>query len=193
MKPFKSMAFMSCIRATLPAMVFRRGGSFSTALSRNDTLDSQVDWGETLAGLKQDYIKSGAILNDLGDNPYFVTYEDNMWCHCETVYQYDPRNENNKENLVPLLLDCVTAAIERCMEPGFAMFPGIRPILSPMASNFNEWQKKISEAFDPGQAGDKGFFTDEEEIDLTMLKPEKRARLEKLIASRKWTDSGPPE
>lgn len=192
MKPAGGMIFMAFIRATLPAMVFRRGGAFATALSRNEALDSQVEWAEAVSDLKQSYIEKGSILDDLGDNPYFVTYEDNMWCHCEVIYQYDPRGENNKEKLGPIVADCVVAAIERRMEPGFGMFPAFRGILSPLSSNFNKWQKKTSQVFDPDQVADKGFFTDEFDYDIDTLEPESRSKLEKLRSSLKWTDSGPP-
>ena len=45
-RPFVSMALMGFVRATLPALVFRIGGSFNTALCRNDAIETQENWRE---------------------------------------------------------------------------------------------------------------------------------------------------
>ena len=191
--PLASNFAMNFIRATMPALVFRIGGSFSTALGRNDTLDAQLAWGEAIAEIKRGYAKKGSIIDDMGDNPYFVPYENNAWAHCEVVYPYDHRNEKHLEGSSAINMDFIITAIESCMEPMFGVVPSVRKILSPLTSNFNRWQKKLSEAFDPDQASDKGFYTDEAEYDFSKVAPERVAKLEKLIEERTWTELGPPE
>ena len=193
MPPLMSNFTMNFLRATLPAMVFRIGGAFSTALSRNDGLDSQLRWGERVAEIKRVYAKGGSIIDDMGENPYFVPYENNMWAHCEVVYPYDHRNRDHVEGSAAITMDFIIAAIENCMEPGFGSLAPARKILSPMTSNYNAWQRKLSEAFDPGQGSDKGFYTDETEFDFSRMAPERVARLEELVAERTWTELGPPE
>ena len=189
----KSNLMMNFIRATMPALVFRIGGSFSTALSRNDSLDSQLTWGEMIADIKRGYAKKGSIIDDMGENPYFVPYENNMWAHCEVVYPYDHRNERHQEGSYAITMDFIIGAIERCMEPGFGALPPARKILSPLTSHYNFWQKKLSEVFDPDQASDKGFYTDETDFDFSTIAPERVAKLEKLVEERTWTELGPPE
>lgn len=191
--PLASNFVMNFIRATMPALVFRIGGSFSTALGRNDTLDTQMNWGEAIADIKRGYAKRGAILDDMGDNPYFVPYENNMWAHCEVVYPYDHRNPKHLEGSSAINMDFVITAIESCMEPMFATVPSVRRIVSPLTSNYNEWQKKLSEAFDPDQGSDKGFYTDEAEFDFSGIEPERVAKLKRLVEERTWTELGPPE
>jgi glycolate oxidase len=192
--PFMMSNFtMNFLRATLPALVFRIGGSFSTALSRNDSLDSQVVWGEQIADIKRGYAGRGEIIDDMGENPYFVPYENNMWAHCEVVYPYDHRKPEHQVGSAAITMDFIIAAIERCMEPGFGSLAPARKILSPLTSNYNAWQKKISTEFDPRQASDKGFYTDETDFDFGTIAPERVARLEELIESRTWTELGPPE
>lgn len=191
--PLKSNFMMNFIRATLPALVFRIGGSFSTALGRNDSLDSQVTWGEAIADIKRGYASKGQIIDDMGDNPYFVPYESNMFAHCEVVYPYDHRNPRHLEGSNNITMDFIIGAVELCMEAGFGTLPPARKILSPLTSNYNYWQKKFSEAFDPDQGSDKGLYTDETEFDFSEIAPERVAKLERLVKERTWTELGPPE
>ena len=144
---------------TIPALVFRVGGSFSTALDRNDALHSQVAWGDIIVDLKQPYIDREDILDDLADNPYFVPYENNTWCHCEVVYQYDPRNQKHRETLEPIFIDVNIAAIENCMEPLFTSDPRVRKMLSPLAGNFSKYQQAISKGLDPEQVADNTLYS----------------------------------
>ncbi len=185
-KDFFSMLFLSFVRGTIPALVFRAGGSFSTALDRNDALDSQVAWGDIIADLKQPYIDREDILDDLGDNPYFVPYENNTWCHCEVVYQYDPRNRKHRETLEPIFIDVNIAAIENCMEPLFTSDPRVRKMLSPVAGNFSKYQQAISQGLDPGQVADNTLYSAEADFDFSKIKPERVKRLKELIEQRKW-------
>jgi glycolate oxidase len=184
---------MNLIRVSFNPLIFRLGGSFSTALARNDSLDAQSDWCETICDVKDYYIKRDEIIDDMAVNPYYVAYENNTWAHCEVMYQFDPRNEKHLNALPGVTMDFVISAIESCMEPGFGVFPAARKVLSPLISNYNEWQKKLSAAFDPNEACDKGYYTDEAEFDFSKIAPERRAKLEKLVSERKWTEMGPPE
>ncbi len=184
---------MNFIRATMPALVFRIGGSFSTALGRNDSLDTQLAWGEAIAEIKRGYAKKEMIIDDMGDNPYFVPYENNTWAHCEVVYPYDHRSEKHLAGSSAINMDFIINAIESCMEPMFGVVPSARKVLSPLTSNFNRWQRKLSEALDPDQTSDKGFYTDEAEFDFTNVPPERVERLQKLVEDLTWTELGPPE
>ncbi|HEY5533192.1 MAG TPA: hypothetical protein VIK22_14480 [Candidatus Anoxymicrobiaceae bacterium] len=63
----------------------------------------------------------------------------------------------------------------------------------PADEQHNYWQKKFSEAFDPDQGSDKGFYTDETEFDFSEIAPERVAKPERLVKERAWTELGPPE
>jgi glycolate oxidase len=186
MEDFFSMLFMSFVRATIPALVFRMGGSFSTALDRNDALDSQVMWGDLIMGIKEGYIAKGQILDDMADNPYFVPYENNTWCHCEVVYQYDPRDPKHREALEPIFLDVTIAAIEHCMEPLFTSDPRVRKLISPLAGNFSRYQQAISRGLDPNQAADNTLYSVEADFDFSGIDPDRVKRLEEVAEQRKW-------
>ncbi len=186
MKDAQSMVFMGFLRATIPALVFRMGGSFSTALDRNDALDSQAAWSDIIMDIKQPYIDRGEILDDLGDNPYFVPYENNTWCHCEVVYQFDPRNPKHREALEPIFIDVNIAAVENCMEPLFTSDPRVRKMFSPVTGNFSKYQQAISRGLDPEQAADNVLYSQEADFDFSKIKPERVKRLKELLEQRKW-------
>ncbi len=193
MPSFVRMSFMNIIRSTIPAMVFRMGGSFNTALSRNEALDSQELWRDDCNVLKEKWIERGGILDDMVDNPYYVSYENNGWAHCEVIYQFDPRNEKHREALEPIFTDLTIAAAADCMEPGFSSDPRVRKIMSPLAANYNRWQKKISGDLDPGGASDNTLYCGEADFDMSRVDADQRELLEKIMTERSWTEEGPPE
>ncbi|RJP35138.1 MAG: FAD-binding oxidoreductase [Actinobacteria bacterium] len=190
--PFVSMTYLNMIRATIPALVFRMGGSFNTALSRNEAIDTQENWRDHCNLIKDKWIERGGIINDLVDNPYYVSYENNGWAHCEVVYQFDPRNEKHREALEPIFTDLTIAAADECMEPGFSSDPRVRKIMSPLAANFNRWQKKISAFLDPARASDDTLYCGEADFDLSQVDPEQRQLLAKIMEVKSWSDEGPP-
>ena len=192
-KPLIRMFLMNFLRATAVPVVFRMGGQMFTALDRNETWDTQMDWADRGEEVKRKWIERGGILDDLADNPYMTTYEDNTWAHCEEIFQYDPRNPEHLAALEPIFVEFSVEAIERCMEPLSSTDARLRKIISPMMGNYTGWQKKISGALDEKRAADTGMYCDEVDFDLSKVDPEIRRRFEKLIERFSWTEDGPPE
>ena len=191
--PIGSMVLMNFLRASAICMVFRMGGLFATALDRNETWDTQMEWAITGEQIKKKWIDRGCILDDLADNTFTALYENNMWGHCEEIYQYDARDELQLKALEPMLIEFSVAAIEKSMEPLAACDARMRSIVSPLMGNYNEWQKKISAALDANHAADTGMYCDEQDFDLDKVEPEVRANLDRLVKEMTWTESGPPQ
>ena len=191
--PLGPTAFMNFIRVTAIPLVFRAGGLFFTALGRNETWDTQLDWAEAGEEIKRPWIEGEGIIDDLGDNPFMALYENNMWSHCEEIYLYDARDPKHLASLQPMLMEFFIAALERCMEPFSSTDARLRAILSPLVANYNLWQKRISGAFDANGAADSGMYCDELAFDFSRLRPDLRERLERLTKDMSWTESGPPE
>lgn len=192
-KPMIRMFLMNFLRSTAVPVIFRMGGQMFTALDRNDTWDTQMDWASAGETIKQRWIDRGGILDDMADNPYMVTYEDNTWGHCEEIFQYDPRNPKHLESLEPIFVEFSVEAAERSMEPLSSTDPRLRKIISPMMGNYTRWQEKISGFMDSARAADTGLYCDEVDFDFEKIDPAMRGRLEKLIEKFTWTDDGPPE
>ena len=106
---------------------------------------------------------------------------------------YSVHEEKSLEALKPIAFLSTLEAIERCMTPLSVLTPEVRKALSPLAGDFNRWQKRISEGFDPGEAADAGLYTEERDFDTTHVSDEKVARFRKLSQRLKWSEEGPPE
>ncbi len=190
--PVSPMLPLNLIRASLIPAAFRLGGTFCTNLDENDALDSQMPWADAIARVKKEFMDSGAILDDGGENPYFVPYENNTWAHCEVVHMYSVHEEKSLEALKPIAFLSTLEAIGHCMTPLSVLTPEVRKALSPLAGDFNLWQKRISEGFDPGEAADAGLYTAEEDFDTSRVDPEKVGRFEEMRERLRWTEEGPP-
>jgi len=190
--PLGSMLLMNVLRSTIPPLAFRIGGLFGSALPRNDAWDSQANWAEVSEGIKKEWVEKGGIMDDMIDNPFMVNYEHNAWAHCEEVFLYDAKNQKHLESLESVYMDFTIAAIEQCMESMMGFNPRIRKLISPLAGNYNRWQKAISQTLDPNAAADAGLYTGEEDFDFSRMDPDKRKRLEGLLDKHKWPESTPP-
>lgn len=192
-KQIAELFFMSFLRSSAIPLAFRMGGMFGTALGRNDGWDAQMRWFYETGKLKDKHIKSNTILDDLVDNPFMAVYENNMWSHCEQIYQYDTRDRKHLESLTSILLDYTVLAMEQCMEPFSACDARLRALVDPIMGHYNKWQKKISESFDPNRAADTWMYCDEQELDLEKIDPNLKRRVEEAFREMEWTRTGPKE
>ena len=193
MGPMASFMPLNFLRVSIIPLAFRPGGIFGTCLDGNETLDTQMKWVDAIAAAKEEFMERECIMEDGGNNPYFVPYENNTWAHCEVLYAYSVDNEGSLDALNPIEFSSTLNAIELCMTPLSAFIAPVRKALSPLAGNFNRLQKKISASFDPGAAADVGFYTDEADFAYERIDPAKRRKLEELTRKLEWTESGPPE
>ena len=178
--PARKLMGTNLLRCTVFPTVFRFGKMFATNLDGNEATETQNAWTHTMQEDKAGFIRRGGLIDDGGENPYMITYENNLYGHCETIYLYDHRNPRHRESLEPLAFDTTLAAIEQCNVPLAAFEPTTRKIMSPLAFDFNEWQKKLSAAFDENRVSDTGFYTDEKDPDYSKIDPAKIEKLHEL-------------
>ncbi|MDD3717434.1 MAG: FAD-binding oxidoreductase [Actinomycetota bacterium] len=192
MGPMASFMGLNLLRVSIIPLAFRPGGIFGTCLDGNEALDTQMKWVDAIAEAKQEFMERECIMEDGGNNPYFVPYENNTWAHCEVLYAYSVDNKGALDALNPIEFSATLNAIELCMTPLSAFIAPVRKALSPLAGNYNRWQRRISSAFDPHAAADTGFYTEEADFAYERIDPAKRKRFDELRERLKWTDSGPP-
>jgi hypothetical protein len=193
MGPMASFMPLNFLRVSIIPLAFRPGGIFGTCLDGNEALDTQMKWVDAIAEAKVEFMDREAIMEDGGNNPYFVPYENNTWAHCEVLYAYSVDNKEALDSLNPIEYSSTLNAIRLHMTPLSAFIPPVRKALSPLAGNYNDWQKKISASLDPGKTADVGFYTDEADFAFDRIDPAKRGILKGLIEKFKWTESGPPD
>ena len=177
---------MNFLRVTAIPTIFRLGGLFTTALGRNETWDNQLDWADIGEEMRTKRIEKGELIDDMGDNPFMALYENNMWSHCENIFMYDARDENQLKSLESIFRESTIAAIDRCMEPLSSFDMRLKKVMSPLLGNYNKWQKKISQAFDENKAADSGMYCGEIDYDLADGNKEIQEKLNQLIEDRKW-------
>jgi hypothetical protein len=187
------MVFMNFFRVSAIPMVFRMGGLFASFLPRNETWDTQLDFYEECEEIKSKYIRDGKILDDLNDNPFMVLYENNAYAHAEIIFQYLARSEEQLASVEPMQIEAMIKAVEMCQDQLSDCDARQRKVFSPLAGHYNRWQKKISEMLDAKRAADTGMYCDEDDYDYSKVTPELKAKLDRLMAERSWTESGPPE
>ncbi len=192
MGPMGPFMTLNLLRVSIIPLAFRPGGIFGTCLDGNETLDTQMKWVDAIAEAKVEFMEREAIMEDGGNNPYSVPYENNTYAHCEVLYAYSVDNKEALDSLNPIEFSSTLHAIELCMTPLSAFIAPVRKALSPLAGNYNEWQKKLSSSLDPRGAADAGFYTDEKDFAYERIDPGKRKRFEELQQKLKWTESGPP-
>ncbi|NPV60537.1 MAG: FAD-binding oxidoreductase [Actinobacteria bacterium] len=192
MGPLAAFMPLNFLRVSIIPLAFRPGGIFGTCLDGNEALDLQMKWVDAIAAAKQEFFARGAFMEDGGNNPYFVPYENNTWAHCEVLYAYSVDSKESLDSLNPMEFSSTLNAIRLCMTPLSAFIAPVRKALSPLAGNFNQWQRRISAAFDPRETADKGFYTEEGEFAWERIDPAKRRELEELSEKLRWTEEGPP-
>ncbi len=179
-EPVRRLMGTNLLRCTVFATVFRFGNMFATNLDGNEASDSQYEWTHAMQGPKAESIRRGRLIDDGGENPYIIQYENNLYGHCETIFFYDQRLREHRENLEAFNFDTTLAAMEQCNIPLDAFTPITRKYLSPLAYDFNQWQKKVSAAFDPNGVSDTFFYTEEREPDWEKISPKQKERLKDL-------------
>lgn len=187
-----SMFWMNFIRVTIIPLIYRVGGQFSTGWPKDETWDVLVEYADRAEATKREWIAKGGILDDMGDCAWTTLYENTHYAHCEEIFTYDPRNPRHLEAIDPLSMDFAITAIEQCMEQGFNIDPRMRKLFDPLLGHYNYWQKKISRDLDPAGAADAGFYTGEENFDLSSIEEDKKEKLLRLMAERAWADPLPP-
>lgn len=192
MGPLAAFMPLNFLRVSIIPLAFRPGGIFGTCLDGNEALDLQMKWVDAIAAAKQEFFDRGAFMEDGGNNPYFVPYENNTWAHCEVLYAYSVDSKESLDSLNPMEFSSTLNAIRLCMTPLSAFIAPVRKALSPLAGNFNQWQRRISAAFDPRETADKGFYTEEGEFAWERIDAAKRRELEELSERLRWTEDGPP-
>ncbi|MDY6795847.1 MAG: FAD-binding oxidoreductase [Actinomycetota bacterium] len=184
--PLGGVFFWSLISGALPPLAYRPGGQFSTGWGQDESWDAVVAWDEAGERTKKEWIEKGGCVDDLADACIDMIWEDGAVSHSEELWFYDPRNESHAEAVMGMSMDFTTTAIDMCMEQGLNFDPRLRKLFSPMQGNYNLWQKKVAEAFDPVGAADSTLYTGEDDFDLSGIDPEKLERMARLVEERTW-------
>ncbi|MBU1670827.1 MAG: FAD-binding oxidoreductase [Actinobacteria bacterium] len=185
--PLGGLLFWGLVKDSLPPLIFRIGGQFSSVFGHDETWDSSILLNRVGQEIKQKWIDRDGMIDDLADNAWMFLQEDGMWTHCEELILYDPREEKHVRSVNNAIAEAMISAVEHCQGPGFMLLnPMVRRMLSPMMSHYNFWTKKLKKEFDPlGLSDDVAYCSEEdvEEADIDLenmtfdIPPEELARI----------------
>lgn len=159
--PLHQAMLWGFLRASLPPLIFRRGGSFNTSFGALEAWDHAVNQAEIAAELKASFIGSKALIDDLADNAWGGIYEGSTcFGHQEELYLYDPRDPDSMERAQDYLAATLMVTIRHNLGPGlgFAMGAIGAELFGPLIGGYHHHLRKIKHSLDPEGASDAGFY-----------------------------------
>jgi len=149
------------MRASLPPLIFRRGGSFGTSFGALEAWDHPVLQARIAAELKQSFIDQGKLIDDLADNAWGGIYEGSTcFGHQEELYLYDPRDPAMMASATEYLAGTFMATVGYNLGPGlgFALGSIGAELFGPIIGGYHHRLREIKESFDPDDVSDAGFY-----------------------------------
>jgi glycolate oxidase len=149
------------VRASLPPLIFRRGGSFGTSFGALEAWDHSVLQARLAAELKQDFIERGKLIDDLADNAWGGIYEGSTcFGHQEELYLYNPRDPAMMESATEYLSGTFMATVDHNLGPGlgFALGSIGAELFGPIIGGYHHRLREVKQSFDPEDVSDAGFY-----------------------------------
>jgi glycolate oxidase len=149
------------MRASLPPLIFRRGGSFGTSFGALEAWDHPVLQAKVAAELKQRFIDEGKLIDDLADNAWGGIYEGSTcFGHQEELYMYNPRSPQQMESASEYLAGTFIETVNHNLGPGlgFALGSIGAELFGPIIGEYHHRLREVKQAFDPGDVSDAGFY-----------------------------------
>jgi glycolate oxidase len=149
------------MRASLPPLIFRRGGSFGTSFGALEAWDHPVLQAKIAAELKQRFIDQGKLIDDLADNAWGGIYEGSTcFGHQEELYLYNPRDPKMMESASEYLAGTFIETVNHNLGPGlgFALGSIGAELFGPIIGDYHHRLREIKESFDPSDVSDAGFY-----------------------------------
>jgi FAD/FMN-containing dehydrogenase len=158
MPSLSSFLWWGFIRAAMPPAIFRMGGCFITSLGGIDCWDNTVRGAEIGEGIKQRMIDDGYMIDDLADNAWGGIYEGHF-SHQEELGLIDPRDARHAEGSMRFVFECNQASVDNALGIGLScVVPGACNALGPVTCDYDKWQQRIKDTFDPGDAADSTWY-----------------------------------
>lgn len=149
------------MRASLPPLIFRRGGSFGTSFGALEAWDHPVLQAKVGAELKQRFIDEGKLIDDLADNAWGGIYEGSTcFGHQEELYMYNPRSPEQMESASEYLAGTFIETVNHNLGPGlgFALGSIGAELFGPIIGGYHHRLREVKQSFDPDDVSDAGFY-----------------------------------
>lgn len=138
---------------------FRAGGAFSAALGGTHPYSEEVRYMEAVSKVKKDLIKKGILRDDDG---YYLTWphENGHIGHAEILIQFRQTPET-----IEAIMGFSEAAFKMAIDTRYGvphslsgMVPDMHDVFGPHVSNYNVWQRRLKQTFDPKEISDPSGY-----------------------------------
>lgn len=149
------------IRASMPPLIFRRGGSFGTSFGALEAWDHAVTQAEVAAELKQKFIDQGKLMDDLADNSWGGVYEGSTcFGHQEELYLYNPRDPEMMRSANQYIAATFVETVKHSLGPGlgFALGSVGAELFGPIIGGYHHRLREIKRTLDPDDVSDAAFY-----------------------------------
>jgi len=185
--PLHASMWWGFVRASLPPLIFRRGGSFGTSFGALEAWDHPVLQARVAAELKASFIDQGKLIDDLADNAWGGIYEGSTcFGHQEELYLYDPRNPEMMESAGEYLASTIIETATKNLGPGLGFAAGAitAELFGPLIGNYQEWLRKMKKSFDPDDVADGAYYISTEPEKLMAQEMERRSGMFNVLADK---------
>jgi hypothetical protein len=155
-----SLVYESAMRSGMNMRgIFRFGGTFWTAMGSLVSWDTAIKGARVGAQIKQKYIERGQFFDDGADNAWGGLYENGAYSHLEELACYDPTEENSGDTAIGYIFETNLASAEHHLSlPLNAVGPQASGFFGPLCGNYQEWQVKIKQTYDPNNASEGSSY-----------------------------------
>jgi len=162
------LVFVYLIKLDRKNTNFTLSGGFHESFGHTGTPDSVVASVEVAAELKRRHIAKGGIVDDGGDATMGPVDSDGggLGCHLTEFLMYDPHDAESVKSAREYMIDSVRVSKGKGWGPGAGarrnpVLPDEerqRIFLASEQPAAYRWQRKIKQAFDPNDVGDRGYM-----------------------------------
>jgi glycolate oxidase len=187
MPPLLSLFWWGFVRAAMPPLIFRLGGSFGTSFGGLESWDHPVLQSLVGAELKRKFIEEGDMIDDLADNSWGGIYEGSTcFGHQEELYLYDPRSPEQMKSAEEYMAGTFEKTVEHNLGPGlgFALGSINAELFGPIIFNYQKWVRRIKKTFDSNNISDAAFYISLDPKEAVREAMERQPVMSKFLSRR---------
>lgn len=155
LKALHGSLYWNIARASIPPLIFRAGGNFLIGFPQEEVVDAGIEQAKFGAEVKKEFIESGVLIDDFGDNSWGGIIGEFNVLHQEELAMYDHR----KHSIEGFFNKINNGYIENKLGMSFIFcFDDLHDKYGPLGCNYHLWQRKIKTAFDKDDIADSSCY-----------------------------------
>ena len=167
----KSQTYVEALRSALGFHAFIVSGAFQSTFGGMDTIALAFQQVKANIPVKQEYINKKVLPDDGAQGAWCQGYEYGHYAHMEAPTLYMPNEPASRKGMVEYCEKADKAALDQHLNvPFFIVGDEMHDLWGPHLCNYNDWLRKLKEAFDPHNSADSGFYITGRKIEKEKLR-----------------------